>query len=71
MNRIMVDTLVMKKRPSGPASSIELPPPGETSIGFPWRPVPEHLANLLGIGEPLTAGDPLLSQTKKLPRPLG
>ena len=71
LNRIVVDKLVMKNRPSGPASSIELPPPGETSVGFLWRPVPEHLANLLGIGEPLTAGDPPLSQTRQLPRPLG
>ena len=39
-------------------------------MGFPWRPVPEHLANLPGIGEPLTAGDPPLSQTRQLPRPL-
>ena len=70
LNRIAVDKLAMKNRSSGPASSIELPPPGETSIGFPWRPVPEHLANLLGIGEPLTAGDPLLSQTGQLPHPL-
>ena len=70
MNRIAVDKLVMKNRPLGPTLSIELPPPGETSIGFPWRPVPEHLANLPGIGEPLTAGDPLLSQTRQLPRPL-
>ena len=72
LNRIMVDKLVMKNRYSGPASSIELPPPGERSIGFPWRPVPEHLANLPGIGEPLTAGgDPPLSQTGQLPHPLG
>ena len=71
LNRIMVDKLTMKNRPLGPTSSIELPPPGETSIGFPWRPVPEHLANLLGIGEPLTAGDPPLSQTRQLPCPLG
>ena len=72
MNRIAVDKLAMKNRPSGPASSIELPPPppGETSMGFLWRPVPEHLANLLGIREPLTAGDPPLSQTGQLPRPL-
>ena len=49
----------MKNRVSGPASSIELPPPGETSVGFPWRPMPEHLANLPGIGEPLTVGDSL------------
>ena len=70
LNRIAVDKLAMKNRPSGPASSIELPPPGETSIRFPWRPVPEHLANLLGIGEPLTAGDPPLSQTRQLPHPL-
>ena len=71
LNRITVDKLMMKNRPSGPASSIELPPPGETSVGFPWRPVPEHLANLPGIREPLTAGDPLLSQTGQLPCPLG
>ena len=71
LNRITVDKLTMKNRPSGPASSIELPPPGETSIGFLWRPVPEHLANLLGIGEPLTVGDPPLSQTGQLPHPLG
>ena len=50
--------------------SIELPPPGETSVGFPWRPVPEHLASLPGIGEPLTVGDPPLSQTRQLPCPL-
>ena len=60
----------MKNRPLGPALSIELPPPGETCVGFPWRPVLEHLANLLRIGEPLTAGDPLLSQTRQLPHPL-
>ena len=71
MNRIAVDKLVMKNRPSGPTSSVELPPPGETSVGFPWRPVPEHLANLPGIREPLTVGDPLLSQTGELPHPLG
>ena len=71
MNRITVDKLTMKNRPSGPASSIELPPPGKPSVGFPWRTVPEHLANLPGIGEPLTAGDPPLSQTRQLPRPLG
>ena len=70
LNRIAVDKLAMKNRPSGPTSSIELPPPGETSIGFPWRPVPEHLANLLGIGEPLTAENPPLSQTRQLPHPL-
>ena len=70
LNRIVVDKLVMKNRPSGPTSSIELPPPGEPSVTFPWRPVPEHLANLPGIGEPLTAGDPPLSQTGQLPRPL-
>ena len=61
----------MKNRVSGPASSIELPPPGETSVGFPQRPVPEHLANLPGIREPLTVGDPPLSQTRQLPHPLG
>ena len=71
LNRIAVDKLMMKNRHSGPTLSIELPPPGETSVGFPWRPVPEHLANLPGIGEPLTAGDPPLSQTGQLPCPLG
>ena len=71
LNRITVDKLAMKNRPSGPALSIELPPPGEPSVGFPWRPVPEHLVNLLGIGEPLTVGDPPLSQIGQLPRPLG
>ena len=71
LNRIVVDKLAKKNRPLGPASSIELPPPGETSVRFPWRPVPEHLANLPGISEPLTAGDPLLSQTGKLSHPLG
>ena len=70
LHRIAVDKLVMKKRPSGPTSSIKLPPPGETSVGFPWRPVPEHLANLPGIRELLTVGDPLLSQTGQLPCPL-
>ena len=70
LNRIAVDKLAMKNRPSGPTLSIELPPPGETSVGFTWRPVPEHLANLPGIGEPLTAGDPPLSQTRQLPHPL-
>ena len=70
LNRIAVDKLMMKNRPLGPALSIELPPPGETSVGFPWRPVPEHLVNLPGIGQPLTAGDPPLSQTGKLPHPL-
>ena len=67
----MVDKLTMKNRPLGPASSIELPLPGETSVVFPWRPVPEHWANLPGIGEPLTVGDPPPSQTRQLPRPLG
>ena len=71
LNRIAVDKLAMKNRPSGPTLIVELPPPGETSVGFPWIPVPEHLANLPGIGEPLTVGDPPLSQTGKLPRPLG
>ena len=71
LNRIAVDKLMMKNRPSGPTPSIELPPPGAPFVGFPWRPVPEHLANLPGIGEPLTAGDPLLSQTGQLPHPLG
>ena len=71
LNRIMVDKLAMKNRPLGPTSSIELPPPGEPSVRFPWRPVPEHLANLPGIREPLTAGDPPLSQTRQLPHSLG
>ena len=71
LNRITVDKLTMTNRPVGPAASIKLPPPGETSVGFLWRPVPAHLANLPGIGEPLTAGDPPLSQTGQLPRPLG
>ena len=71
LNRIVVDKLVMKHRPLGPASSVELPPPGETSVGFPWRPVPEHLVNLLGIREPLTAGNSPLSQKGQLPCPLG
>ena len=71
LNRIMVDPIAMKNRVLGPASSIELLPPGETSVGFPWRPVPEHLASLPGIGEPLTVGDPPLSQTGQLPHPLG
>ena len=71
INRIAIDKLAMKNRVSGSASSIELPPPGEPSVGFPWRPVPEHLMNLPGIGKPLTAGDPPLSQTRQLPCPLG
>ena len=58
LNRIAVDKLAMKNTPLGPTLSIELPPLGETSVGFPWRPVPEHLANLLGIRELLTAGGP-------------
>ena len=70
LNRIMVDKIMMKNRVSGPSLSIELPPPGETSVGFLWRPVPEHLASLPGIGEPLTAGEPPLSQTGQLPHPL-
>ena len=70
LNRIAVDKLAMKNRVLGPALSIELPPPGETSVRFPWRPVPEHLVNLPGIRKPLTAGDPLLSQTGQLPHPL-
>ena len=70
LNRIAVDKIMMKNRVSEPASSIELPPPGKTSVGFPWRPVPEHLASLPGIGEPLTVEDPLLSQTRQLPHPL-
>ena len=71
LNRTAVKKLMMKNRPSGPTSSVELPPPGETSVRFPWRPVPGHLANILGIREPWTAGDPLLSQTRQLPCPLG
>ena len=71
LNRIMVDKLAMKNRPSGPTSSIELPPPGETSVGSPWRLVLEHLANLPEIREQLTAGDQPLSQTGQLPCPLG
>ena len=71
LNRIAVGKLMMKNRVLGTALSIELPPPGETSVGFPWRPVPEHLASLPGIGELLTAGDPPLSQTRQLPHPLG
>ena len=70
LNRIVVDHIAMKNRVLGPALSIELPPPGETSVRFPWRPVPEHLVSLLGIREPLTVGDPLLSQTGQLPHPL-
>ena len=70
LNRIAVDKLMMKNRSLGPTSSVELPPPGETSVGFLWRPVPEHLANLPGIREPLTAVDPPLSQTGQLPHPL-
>ena len=70
LNRIVVDKLVMKNRPSGQALSMELPPLGETFVGFQWRPVPEHLANLMGIREPLTAGDPPLLQTGQLPHPL-
>ena len=71
LNIIAVDKLMMKNRPSSSTSSIELPPPRETSVGFPWRPVPEHLANILGIREPLTVGDPPLSQTGQKPHPLG
>ena len=71
LNRIAVDRIAMKNRVSGPFLSIDLPPPGEPSVGFPWRPVPEHLVSLPGIGEPLTVGDPLLSQTRQLPCPLG
>ena len=71
LNRIAVDKLMMKNRHLGQTSSIELPLPGETSVRFPWRPVPEHLANIPGIREPLTVGDPPLSQTGQLPHPLG
>ena len=66
LNRIAVDKIAMKNRVSGPSSSIELPPPGNTSVISPWRPVLEHLASIPGIGEPLTAGDPLLSQRRLL-----
>ena len=70
LNRIVVDCIAMKNRVLGPSLSIDLSCPGEPSVGFPWRPVPEHLANLPGIGELLTAGDPLLSQIRQLPHPL-
>ena len=63
LNRIMMDCIAMKNRVLGPSLSIDLPPPGEPSVGFPWRPVPEHLVSLPGIREPLTVGDPPLSQT--------
>ena len=71
LNRITVDRIMMKNRVLGPALSIELPPPGETSVRFLCRPVPEHLASLPGIRELLTVGDPPLSQTRQLPCPLG
>ena len=71
MNRIVVDHIAMKNRVLGPASSIELPPPGETYVRFLWRPVLEHLVSLPEIGEPLTVGDPSLSQTGQLSCPLG
>ena len=61
--KLFISVLSQQNRPSGPTLSVELPPPRETSVGFPWRPVPEHLENLLGIREPLTVGDPPLSQT--------
>ena len=32
LNRIAVDKLAMKNRPLGPTLSIELPPPGETTM---------------------------------------
>ena len=44
---------------------------GKPTVTFSWRPVPEHLANLLGIGELLPMGDPLRSQMGQLPQPLG
>ena len=50
---------------------ISYTPPEETSVGFLWRLVLEHLTSLPGIGEPLTAGDLTLSQTGQLPHPLG
>ena len=62
--------IAMKNRISGPALSIMLPLPGEPAVPFPWRPVPEHLMNLLGIREPLTVGDLPLLQTGQLPHPL-
>ena len=37
LNRIAVDKLAMKNRPLGPTLSIELPLPGEATMGFPWR----------------------------------
>ena len=61
----------MKNRILGLSLSIMLPPLGETAVPFPWRPVPEHLANLLGIGELLSVGDPPQSQMGQLPQPLG
>ena len=57
MNRIAMEHITMKNRISGPSPSITLPPPEEAAIPFPWRPVPEHLANFLGIGELLPVGD--------------
>ena len=70
VNRIMMDHIMMKNRVLGSSPSTDLPPPGESSVGFLWRPVLEHLASLLGSREPLTAGDPPLSQTRQLPCPL-
>ena len=43
LNRILVDHIVMKNRVSAPVSSIELPPPGETSVRFLWREGPSQL----------------------------
>ena len=71
VNRIMIDHIAMKNSVLGPSPSTDLPSPGELSVGFLWRPVPEHLASLPGIGEPLTVGDPPLSQTEQQPHPLG
>ena len=70
MNRIMMDHIAMKNSVLGPSPSTDFPPPGKPSVIFPWRPVPEHLVSLPGIGEPLTVGDPPLSQTRQLPHPL-
>ena len=70
LNLIAACSAAIKSRPTGPVQSIALPVPylGNT---FPWKPVPEHLASLPGIGEPLSRGDPPRSQTGRLPRPLG
>ena len=46
-------------------------PPREPAVPFPWRPALENVANLWGIGELLTVGDPPLLQMGQLPHPLG